>query len=634
MLAALWGDADGILGSDAAPAPAPDDPLPEIEGGQAGRVLARGRGRNRGRGQRQAAAGPRRSHEEIRNAIKVGRLRQEHRKAKAKLAARPSYAFHVAQNVFGVSGVDHADHMQQCARQFVQLDDQSFANIVVDRRHLLTNDISRGCVSHLLKQAEGLADWLWIEPLSADGQRRAALCTIVVNVFDDADMWARRPTGWKDQFAPITPSSKAATKELQLRGRKKHIPVLNLQETFLSIPFDYGTSDWRGLDLIQPAVPLPRANWMTVLSRWKAWSACNMSTRCGSKIDPNGVIMPALKSVAQSGDLIVCLAKDALSVNKCMERFLAAQAVRSHNTDCPVSLWPTVCYLHQAVLSMMPVLERVSGATTAMVRLGNIFCSSRAHDKIMVGVKKIADSIEFRRCMKLPDEALDWHEKARRVLELSKPALDISEDASEYVLQILNGDWSNDVPFHYHFPGCQCGGRREIRAASRKAFELVVGSGAPECQLYRMKGFEKAICYCFRGIKCHRVLPRAISGVHSQKEFNEAREALAAAAAAGDVNHAAASTVRLGKVGEWMNRDPDGRRVHECIVLNQSQQHFMNACFKAESLSRKLIDIACTVPADGGRRYRARGPRKPSRAIIETLFSAKMQGLVTSLQTL
>ena len=96
--------------------------------------------------------------------------------------------------------------------------------------------------------------------------------------------------------------------------------------------------------------------------------------------------------------------------------------------------------------------------------------------------------------VELPPEAVQGMEQTRKLLTARRPVLDLTEAAEEFIVMIMNGKVlrtaDDDRPLiHYHFNGCQCGGRAVFSGNCRKAYLLLAGAGCPLCLLYRWFGF-------------------------------------------------------------------------------------------------------------------------------------------------
>ena len=585
-----------------------DDPLDEPEGARVAEVaphVGRGRGRyDQNRGFiRDASA---------RTKMKLGWARHEIRRLRGVLNKGPSFAQTVVQNVFGLSSVDHGDIMRRKYPVLIKCAGDACLTMDVDRRKQHAAHIDRGLVSHIRAQALGVVDWL---------RATKPMVTIVASIFDDADMWIQRPKNWfpRGRDSNAAASNPALVKKLEKRGRNVHMPVLNASETLVSVPFPHEQAPWRSMELAQPAVPMPAANYATVFDRWRKWTVLNGLPRAGRAIDPDNVIAPAMGA---AGDKILLLCKDALGVNSCIEGLVASAAISSRGDDHEFTLFTCNCCAHSAVLCMRPIMERIPEVCATMVRMGHLFESSRFFCNFMKVVDALVPECRFRLVRELPPNAAVWRSRAQQILTLTRGALDLSEDDELFVLMMFNGPWELEEVVHFHTHDCPCGGQDTFWDNCKKALHLLLGGGSPGCLLYRWKNFEKASSYTFRGLATHGLLRRAICGMYDQPGvFENAQREAARAAQHGDVNHGANQTVRAGKVVRYL-RDPNSeRRLHQALILNAPQQHFLNKCFSAEAASRACIAEAGIVPAKPGAGAAA------TRAFQDKLDKARKQNL-------
>ena len=221
---------------------------------------ARGRGgggRGRGRGRARGYA----HGEEGRRNISLGLTRREVKRLRSSLAG-PSFQDEVAQKVFGLGGVDATDASRSRQPVFLRMSDEQFISMDVDTRHQHKHDIDRGVVSHLRAQASGVRNFL--------RDRAGTLVTLVLCLFDDADMWVRRPKNWQGRGRNAGKQEQKHANKLEDRGRCVHMPCMNMQDTVVNIA-SYG-GDVVAVEPTQPTVPMPRANFATLFKRLRKWS--------------------------------------------------------------------------------------------------------------------------------------------------------------------------------------------------------------------------------------------------------------------------------------------------------------------------------------------------------------------------
>ena len=125
---------------------------------------------------------------------------------------------------------------------------------------------------------KGLADFA--KP-SGSGNDSVVLMQFT-DIFDDASMWvAVKPSRASDSGDPCVHHevvNKAKRDHLEkhaLKGQCKHMPVLNIVERIFKLASCDGDEVVCAAAVHSPAVPLPMANYATVMDRWLAWSVGN-----------------------------------------------------------------------------------------------------------------------------------------------------------------------------------------------------------------------------------------------------------------------------------------------------------------------------------------------------------------------
>ena len=113
------------------------------------------------------------------------------------------------------------------------------------KRSKLTNLRNRGLVSHAAAQASAIAAFVTD---SADGGATGGPVDFIasVNVFDDANMWIRKPDPeglllrgrGRGRGRGVSTTAKA----LARRGKNTHVPVLNLSETVMAVRRQVGST--------------------------------------------------------------------------------------------------------------------------------------------------------------------------------------------------------------------------------------------------------------------------------------------------------------------------------------------------------------------------------------------------------
>ena len=590
MLEAL----DGESGASTAPLQDAEAAMPHV-------VARRGRGR-RGGGKGRARGSVWDDHQRTRIALGNARdrLRQH-----ADLLHRQSFAESVSQEVFGCPP-DHFDVSATHCTERVRMSTNDFIHVQVDRRRRRGRDVNRGAVSHVTEQAAGIAAFLESPGGGPAAPARADRATYWINIFDDADMWMQPPPGWIPrqlraqgvQCAADLPP--AVTKTLSRRGKNVHVPVFNVQETVLTC--DLHTRTWRAADVVSPSVPLPCANYGTVCSRWSRWSCLGFDGRAaaGSHIDPDGVLKRGIEQ--QNSEQILFVMRDGIGVNSCVTATIAAASRRSRGQPGAFYLWELVCLSHCNMLSTRPTLEGLDGVVPMLTRIGHLFAGGRWITRFNESLKAVAEETAFVDCAALPIAANGWRAEAAAILQATRPALDMTPDAEEFVLAIMNDRWVKSDPQptwrHFHTPGCRCGGPQNFKDSIWACFQLLCGHGAPQCLMYRWKGFEQAVCYAKRGMKAYAMLPRALTRMYRGTDFNRACAELAAAAANHEEAPAAANTVRAGKVLGFFQDPKAEEKLDLGVLLCAPAQGYLNTTFNAEQKARRAVDIMTAVPRD------------------------------------
>ena len=285
------------------------------------------------------------------------------------------------------------------------------------------------------------------------------------------------------------------------------------------------------------------------------------------------------------------MVKDCLTLNDCIvalhERELAARrrhAVDERDLESIPTLLPVNCAGHSGVLSGKPVFSDTPGLSSFVVRIGHLVQSSRPWGRLLDALEAEFDaSFQWRPVLGYPDGFDQWGRTANAVLQLSKPALDLSDAVMADISYYDNSNWDEEGIIHYCIAGCRCG-RTQIgaREKTKGAVLASLGGGCCLALLYRWKGIEQASAYIYRGRRQHDLLGRAF-----KRAFDPARVARAEADMANQLdgdNAANRQCIKAGKVNEYIALDPFGRSLQICLVLNAPIQSFMNLVFKAERL--------------------------------------------------
>ena len=265
--------------------------------------------------------------------------------------------------------------------------------------------------------------------------------------------------------------------------------------------------------------------------------------------------------------------RDNLIVNDCHvgldARYTAALDAAGDDQARETAILDVRCVGHSSVLAMRPMIECFAGVPSHLIRLGHALESGRqaaAFDEAISA--EIDEFFKVRLCVELPAAWHAWRRKSARVLELSRPALDLSPQQEQIILDADNGSWEvvegdeESLLVTHWCVGSLCSLGCKSAASSKRAVKaamlLSLGGTAVVPLLYRWKYFEKALGKAYRGRKQHDLHLRAL-----QRMFPPSVVAAAAAAMAGDAvaegeNAQKTKTkIRGGKVVAFMQSDPE-----------------------------------------------------------------------------
>ena len=573
------------------PAPACAAAEPEDEP-----VLGRGRGRGRGGGRR----GRGWSHApEVRNRMRLGQSRFRLRIAEDDNqmllgSLLPSRERSCGLLVFG----DDAG----VARPLTAFIDGKAVSVA--SRHLSTDhlrpQLDRAALSHAQAQAVGLAAMI-TPPAGTEVE-----CVFSTNIFDDANMWIARPTDKTSVSRPDDATDcKRVKDKLSRRGKNVSVPVLNLCESlFVCAKIPGGSSCeclLRGAEVHSPAQVLPRPNTATIRHRWASWSV--LSARgCGSKVTAS----------SQLGDVISCspwrhivMVKDNLVVNDCIvaleERSLAVLNSQALEDTCIITLLPISCCAHSAVLALKPLYAGLDDLPSKLVKLAHLLESGRVASSYISALKaEVAHRFEFREVAAMPPGAAAWRLKAKRVLELSRAARDLTEADEEFILACDNGtDWDDrEKIVHMCIRGrcpLECAGSRAKALRSVQAGMLLsVGGSMVVPLLYRWKGFSEASAWAWRARRQHDLLYAALRRVFPA---NVVKKAEADVAAGIDGDGVVKNAVRAAGVLRFLEADTGGRRLEIACAMQKPLQSFLDFTFAAEKSTCRVVENVSLTPS-------------------------------------
>ena len=229
-----------------------------------------------------------------------------------------------------------------------------------------------------------------------------------------------------------------ACEEEVVEKETAHLPVLNNVE-HVWIKKD-GAFDVARVHI--PAVVVPEANWSTLLHRFKQWSAAGFGP--GRPVEHHEL------RAAFLGSRVHChqLTKDSLVGNQCIVGKLQRDALaRRSGTNKYDLFWDIDCRHHGGALCNRPVLKRIPGISTALVKMAHLLESGRSMEAFLKGLDSLVDhgDYQYRRVYEYPPEYIEWQREARRVLELSRVALDLTDADLEAILEFDNFPWESET---------------------------------------------------------------------------------------------------------------------------------------------------------------------------------------------
>lgn len=182
----------------------------------------------------------------------------------------------------------------------------------------------------------------------------------------------------------------------------------------------------------------------------------------------------------------------------------------------------------------------------------------------------------------------------------SRPALDLTLQQEQDILDADNGDWDSEFVVHWCL-GASCPVcKGDERQAKRNVCCAVKLSLCRSCVVpleYRWKGMDQASAGAYRGCKQHRLLPRALARVFDSAKVRKAEENMVAAAARGEETDAGSKRLaKGGQVTQYFSKEVNMDAVDGCMVANKPLQHFMNAAFAAEAATTLYCNLLHATP--------------------------------------
>jgi hypothetical protein len=154
------------------------------------------------------------------------------------------------------------------------------------------------------------------------------------------------------------------------------------------------------------------------------------------------------------------------------------------------------CASHSAVLAMRPLFKAAGkdgeDLSSLLVRLEHTLQSARAFAAFQEALRKeVCESFAWKPVQERPESAARGQREARRVLELTRAARDLTPRDEQWILLADNGDWGAREVVHYCEPGCPlgcAGSAARARQAVLEAISLSLGGRRCVPLQHRWKG--------------------------------------------------------------------------------------------------------------------------------------------------
>ena len=178
--------------------------------------------------------------------------------------------------------------------------------------------------------------------------------------------------------------------------------------------------------------------------------------------------------------------------------------------------------------------------------------------RLETAITTMAESVVRHTVVELPMKVLRW--KNANAHKLSICRTDLSDQAVDFILTMLNDDWSallrdTGKLSHYCPPGC-CESERAFRMKIRQAITATLGHFFDVPLLYRWKHFDPAVQFCLRNTIIHGLLSVAWEATMN-KAFDDGAVDMSTLidADAADLPPAVKQKIRMGKVWNLLNED-------------------------------------------------------------------------------
>ena len=288
----------------------------------------------------------------------------------------------------------------------------------------------------------------------------------------------------------------------------------------------------KGLDIVRvhsPSQVLPKANASTMLSRMRRWGLYT-SSDTGVADAFGGQDVYALFEKIPLKMLITCT--DALPTNHLVAA-LSLHDWRQKASSGDFSAATTLhilftCMHHAACLAKKPGLLSIPNLCSNMVRLTRAMKSSKFQDNFENALDMIAERIDRRVVLDLPEHATVWWEENNSMIRLALQGLD--EDKQKTILSVFNdpwhfrnNSWERGDLVHWCSSNC-CPSLAETKAKTREALRILLQEYPAIPLLYRWKHWEPALNWAIRGTLCYGVLQLALSMCANQDSISKCQD--------------------------------------------------------------------------------------------------------------
>ncbi len=254
----------------------------------------------------------------------------------------------------------------------------------------------------------------------------------------------------------------------------------------------------------------------------------------------------------QSG-LPGCRGTDSLPTNIAVAALEQKAFLDRHLETTGMTLLHCFCMHHQCCLIKKPLILKLPGLATGLVRMAHAAQSSLFLQRLDKALDVVAAHVVRHQVISLPDSVQHTISKNKQKLEVC--AGNMSEEDQQLLLRMFNGNWNERFHegthiHHYCEVGC-CQSEEDCKRKVAKALKACSGRFFEVPLLYRWKYFEPAVMFTFRNMIFHNLLFYIWSCGMSDKSDDVLHEAATLAAMdedSADVAPSARQHIRMSKV--------------------------------------------------------------------------------------